>query len=56
MNWIGLRALSWMMVQKDLWDGVPPEEIWIPRSEWPTFDPYLLAEGMLFSSSIGLMA
>ena len=45
MNWIGLRTLSFLMVQKEVWDGVPEDEIWIPRSEWQQFDPYLLAEG-----------
>ena len=45
MNWIGLRALSFILVQKEVWDGVPDDEIWIPRSEWKPFDPYLLAEG-----------
>lgn len=45
LNWIGLRGLSWFMVQKELWDGMPPEEVWIPRDQWKAFDPYLLAEG-----------
>ena len=52
MNWIGLRALSWMLVQKELWDGKPPDEVWIPRSEWKPFDPYLLAEGSLINFKI----
>ena len=45
MNWIGLRGLAWFLVQKDVWDGVPEEEIWTPRVEWQPFEPHLLAEG-----------
>eukprot|EP00095_Tigriopus_kingsejongensis_P011532 snap_masked-scaffold33_size549341-processed-gene-1.10 protein:Tk11532 transcript:snap_masked-scaffold33_size549341-processed-gene-1.10-mRNA-1 annotation:"trp channel protein" len=52
MNWIGLRAISWAMVQKEVWDGVPEEEIWIPRSEWKPFDPHLLSEGMFGAGMI----
>jgi hypothetical protein len=46
MGWIGLRTLSFLMVQKEqYWDGLSPEEIWIPRDQWLPFDPFLLAEG-----------
>ena len=48
MGWIGLRTLSFLMVQKErFWDELPPEEIWTPRDQWYTLDPYLLAEGKL---------
>lgn len=45
LNWIGLRALSFALVQKDLWHGLPPEEVYTSRAEWKPFDPHLLAEG-----------
>ena len=46
MGWIGLRGLSFLMVQKErFWDNLPPEEIWLPRDHWYPFDPFLLAEG-----------
>ncbi len=45
LNWIGLRSLSFLMVQKELYDGVPEEEVYIPRDQWKAFDPHLLAEG-----------
>jgi len=46
MGWIGLRALSFLMVQKEsFWDNLPSEEIWTPRDTWHPFDPFLLAEG-----------
>jgi hypothetical protein len=45
MNWIGLRALSWFLVQKELWDGMDPDEVYVPRDQWKPFDPHLLAEG-----------
>jgi len=49
MGWIGLRTLSFLMVQKEqYWDGLPPEEIWTPRNQWNPFDPFLLAEGKIF--------
>ena len=45
MNWIGLRALSWFLVQKELWEGKDPNEEYVPRDQWKPFDPHLLAEG-----------
>ena len=48
MGWIGLRALSFLIVQKErFWDNFPTEEIWTPRDTWNPFDPFLLAEGIL---------
>jgi len=46
MTWIGLRALAFLIVLKEQWDGVPPEQIWIPKEEWHVFEPQLLAEAM----------
>ena len=52
MGWIGLRALSFLLVQKEVWDGYKPEEIWTPRDTWHMFEPYLLAEGMFGAGMI----
>ncbi|TRY66970.1 hypothetical protein TCAL_04371 [Tigriopus californicus] len=52
MNWIGLRVLSFIMVQKEVWEGKPADEIWIPRSQWGAFDPHLLSEGMFGAGMI----
>lgn len=52
MAWIGLRALSFLLVQKEAWDGYQPDEIWTPRDTWHMFDPYLLAEGMFGAGMI----
>ena len=32
MGWIGLRAIAFAWVWKLRWDGLPEDEIWIPRS------------------------
>ena len=45
MGWIGLRTISFLWVWKLRFDGVPDEEIWIPRNQWHPFDPMLLSEG-----------
>eukprot|EP00090_Calanus_glacialis_P035354 TRINITY_DN60378_c0_g1_i1.p1 TRINITY_DN60378_c0_g1~~TRINITY_DN60378_c0_g1_i1.p1 ORF type:complete len:1252 (+),score=238.87 TRINITY_DN60378_c0_g1_i1:183-3758(+) len=52
MNWIGLRAVAWMLVQKESWDGVDPELIWTPREEWHPFEPMLLADAMFGAGMI----
>ena len=44
MGWIGLRGLAFLMVQKEIWEGVEPENIWIPRQQWATFEPQNLAD------------
>ena len=54
MGWIGLRGLSFLLVQKErFWDNLPPEEIWIPRDQWYPFDPFLLAEGNVIFVNVG---
>lgn len=52
INWISLRAVAYMMVHKEKWDGVDPEEIWKPREEWNTFEPMLLADAMFGAGMI----
>ena len=52
MAWIGLRALAWLIVQKEQWDGVDPELIWTPRENWHPFEPQLLAEAMFGAGMI----
>ena len=52
INWIGLRAIAFLIVQKEKWDGVDPEEIWKPRQEWNTFEPMLLADAMFGAGMI----
>ncbi len=37
-----------MMVQKELWEGLPEEEVYLPRDQWKPFDPHLLAEGKFY--------
>ncbi len=32
-------------MQREVWQGKAPDEIWIPREQWKSFDPHLLAEG-----------
>jgi transient receptor potential cation channel subfamily C len=52
MAWMSLRALAWLIVQKERWDGVDPDIIWIPKEEWATFEPQLLAEAMFCAGMI----
>ena len=52
MNWIGFRALSFLIVQKEIWDGKDPDEIWKPREDWDTFEPMLLADAMFGAGMI----
>ena len=52
INWIGLRAVAFLIVQKEKWDGFDPEEIWKPREEWTTFEPMLLADAMFGAGMI----
>ena len=52
VNWIGLRAVAFLIVQKEKWDGVDPEEIWTQRQEWTTFEPMLLADAMFGAGMI----
>ena len=52
MNWIGLRALAFLIVQKEQWDGKDPDLIWKPREEWDTFEPMLLADAMFGAGMI----
>ena len=52
MGWIGLRTISFLWVWKLRFDGVPDEEIWIPRNQWHPFDPMLLSEGK-YSLTVG---
>ena len=52
MNWIGLRAIAFLIVQKEQWDGKDPDEIWTPREEWDTFEPMLLADAMFGAGMI----
>ena len=56
----GLRALAFLMVQKEIWEGVPPDKIYLKRSlslvipnmhckiltreEWAAFEPQNLAD------------
>ncbi|XP_040567143.1 transient receptor potential protein isoform X1 [Lepeophtheirus salmonis] len=51
MGWIGMRSLAFLLVQREKWNEVPVEEIWIPREEWHVFSPMLLADG-LFSAGM----
>lgn len=53
LSWIGLRVLAWIIVQKEQWDGVPPDQIWTPKEEWHSFEPNLLAEAMFAAGMIG---
>ena len=46
MTWIGLRGLAFLIVQKEVWDGLDPDDIWRPKEEWHVFEPQLLAEAM----------
>lgn len=52
MNWIGLRAIAFLIVQKEKWEGKDPEEIWTPREDWDTFEPMLLADAMFGAGMI----
>lgn len=52
MAWIGLRALAWLLVQKERWEGVDPDLIWIPKEKWSTFEPHLLSEAMFCAGMI----
>ena len=52
MNWIGLRALAFLIVQKEQWDGKEADLIWKPREEWDTFEPMLLADAMFGAGMI----
>ena len=52
MGWIGLRAISFAWVMKLKFDGLPEQEIWIPREKWHPFDPMLLAEGLFGAGMI----
>ena len=52
MNWIGLRVLAFLIVQKEQWDGKDPDLIWKPREEWDTFEPMLLADAMFGAGMI----
>ena len=58
--WTGLRALAFLMVQKEIWEGVPSDKIYLKRSvslvipnmhcksltreEWAAFEPQNLAD------------
>ena len=53
LSWMGLRGLAWLLVQKEQWDGVPPEEIWTPRETWHVLEPSLVAEAMFAAGMIG---
>ena len=48
----GLRTLAWLIVQKERWDGVDPDLIWVPKEEWATFEPQLLSEAMFCAGMI----
>ena len=52
MGWIGLRAISFAWVLKLQFDGLPEDEIWIPREQWHPFDPMLLSEGLFGAAMI----
>ena len=52
MAWISLRALAWLIVQKEQWDGVDPDLIWTPREDWHPYEPQLLAEAMFGAGMI----
>ena len=52
LNWIGLRAVAWLIVQKEQWDGLAAEEIWRPREEWHPLEPMLLADAMFGAGMI----
>ena len=43
VNWITLRALSWLQVYMES----DPIESNRPREMWDTYDPMLISEGML---------
>ena len=52
MNWVGLRVIAFLLVQKEQWEGVDPDEIWTPREEWGTLEPMLLADAMFGAGMI----
>ena len=52
MGWIGLRMISFLWVHKLQCDEVPDDKIWIPRDQWHSFDPMLLADGLFGAGMI----
>lgn len=49
MTWLLLRATAWILVQRDLWQGLWP---YYPREMWHPFDPMLLSEGCFGAAMI----
>lgn len=49
VTWIGLRATSFFLVQRDAYRGLNP---WYPREQWDPFDPMLLSEGVFAAGNI----
>ncbi|CAG0917389.1 unnamed protein product [Notodromas monacha] len=47
--WIGLRVVSWFVVQRELAYGYDP---YIPREKWDAWDPMLLSEGVFGAATI----